>query len=80
MGYLREQLRVHAEGVSLFLSLGIGVLGLVQSQRESGAASAAARQEHSDGTGCVAVKVGVQFLFGRICYRNHTRPPSFPFR
>ena len=72
MGHLREQLLVHAEIVSLFLSLGVGVFGLVQSQRESGTASAAAGEENSYGTWRVAVEIGIQLFFSRIRYCYHT--------
>ena len=71
MGHLREQLLVHAESISLFFSLGVGVFGLVQSQRESGPASASTGQENSDGTWRITVKIGIQFLLGRIGYCNH---------
>ena len=48
VGYLREQFIVHAELVSLFLSNSVGVLRLIQSQCQAGAASAARREEHAD--------------------------------
>ena len=77
MGYLREQLLVHAEIVSFFLSLGVGVFGLVQSQRESGTASATAGKKNSYRTWRVAVKIGIQLFFSRIRYCYHTELRRF---
>ena len=71
MRYLREQVFVYAEGVSFFLSLGISFLGLIQSQRQTGAASAAGSEKYANATGHVAVEIGVQFLFRGVCYSNH---------
>ena len=80
VGHLGKQLLVHAEIVSLFLSLGVGVFWLVQSQCESGPASAAAGKEYSDGAGRIAVKVGIQLLFSRIGYRYHADLRRFHIR
>lgn len=78
MLHLREQLLVHAERISFFLSLVVRIFGIIQSQREPRPASATG-QENPDGAGGIAFKIGVQLFFSGIRNCYHIKPPSLVF-
>ncbi len=71
MGNLRKKFFVHAEVIALLISRLVVVFRLVQSQREARAASTARSEKNANGTGRIAVKIGVQFFFRGVCHCNH---------
>jgi hypothetical protein len=72
---LIEQGLFHAEIIAFFFGLGIIFSWLIQSQRQTGTASATGGEKNTNGTGQVIVEIGVQFFFRGIGYRDHSEPP-----
>jgi hypothetical protein len=75
MPYLIKQGLFNAKIVAFFFSLDIIFPWLIQSQRQTGAASAAGGEKNTNTAGRVIVEIGVQFFFRGIGYRDHSEPP-----
>lgn len=71
MVHLREQVRFDAEIVAFFLSLGVGIFRLIQSQCQARPASASGGKKNANAAGGVVRKVCVQLFFRVVGYSNH---------
>lgn len=73
---LRKKGIVYAEGEAVFIKHGIGIVRLIQSQGQPGAASAAGGEIDPEGRLFLVREIRIQLAPGAFCYMHHDVPPE----